>query len=55
MGGCLVLTLGTRNPGLNIAGIIASAPMLGNPADRTLDYFKKKGLIAAEGVLGVYY
>jgi acylglycerol lipase len=40
MGGLLVLSLGVRNPSLNIAGIVATSPLLGLPGDRKIDKSK---------------
>lgn len=41
MGGLLIITLAMRNPELNIAGIVATSPLIGFPKDRKMSFFKK--------------
>ena len=42
MGGLIVLSFALLNPQIQIAGVIATSPLLGFPTDRKLDWFKLK-------------
>jgi alpha-beta hydrolase superfamily lysophospholipase len=53
MGGLLVLTFTLLNPKLNIAGTIATSPLIGLPTDRNLTWFKLKILFTVSKDLEV--